>query len=214
MRHGKLIGLAGAAIGVAFGGALSGSAPAVADTGTSPIDTWLYADGGSGVNTLPGTPDADSQGGDVTFYYGSTPWYTAAETTFGSYRHDEVTTVLDGSLGYPSVGTVADQYSIDTLEYNPVYPTEVALYSHNHISDPTLGTGDWQQFFAGAFTNFYVSDNAGIEDQVSFFGGQPITVFDFPAAGTGSSEAGDGLGQLMSEFLGGAAASAAVPDLL
>lgn len=213
MRYVKLVSLGGIAVGAAFGVALGASPVAAAGpdtTGTSPIDTWLYGVGGDGVNTLPGFAPYDPEG---TIYHGDTPWFTVDFTGSGSSYHEVVTKVLDPSFGYPSVGTVADQYSINTLNYSTEYPSEYTLYSNNSISDPSLGTGDYSTWFGHSFTNFYVSDKAGIEDQMTFGGGPPITLFDFPASGTGSSDADAGMDQLMADLLGGVAGSAAVPDL-
>lgn len=212
MRCVKLVSLGGLAVGAAFGVALGASPVAAADSGTSPIDTWLYGVDGAQYG-LPGV----TQDG-VTYDYdgggGSIPWYTVNASGSGTNTSEVVTAVLDPSPpGTPSIGTVDHEFAFNVLNYSTEYPTEYAVYTNSSISDPHVGTGDYSTWFGHSFTNFYVSDKAGIEDQVTFGGGQPITLFDFPAAGTGSSDADAGMDQLMADLLGGVAGSAAVPDL-
>ncbi|MBS9533099.1 hypothetical protein KIH27_05785 [Mycobacterium sp. M1] len=194
MRFFPFIVLSGVAVGSGAGIALA--AVAGADTGTSPIDTWLYADSGNGVNTLPGVLEGyapgSTQENPFTFDtpaegigHPSVPWYTADINTFGPTTATTVEKILDPSFGYPTVGTVGDQTVVNIPVNLTAQPPDIFnLYTDNHITDPSLGTGDYTSMFDNSFTNFYVSDAAGIEDQVTFFGGQSITVFDFPAADT------------------------------
>ena len=163
----------------------------VAGAGTSPIDTWLYSGTPGELNTLPGAPAAVPPGtiqeNPFTFDYGSsgTPWYQADISTFGDFTQTSVTKLLDPSLGYPSVGTVWDSTIVNVPVNLTVQPPDIFnLYTDNRITVPNVGTGDFSSYFGGSFTNYYVSDAAGMEDQATFFGGQPVTLFDFPAADT------------------------------
>ncbi|MGH3562613.1 MAG: hypothetical protein ACRDTN_12650, partial [Mycobacterium sp.] len=121
-------------------------------------------------DVIGGDPVYGSPAGQpITYDYGLTPWYTADVTSSGTDIHTVVTKVLDPSVGYPSVGTVADQYTFSIPEDDGGYPTLVPLFAHYSVSDPNLGTGSMTEFFPFV-ANFYVSDKAGIEDQVSFAG--------------------------------------------
>jgi hypothetical protein len=206
MHRRRFVAFLGMAAGAGLGIALATGPTAAADPGTSPIDTWPYdstaGDDVIGGSPVYGSPDLFDHGGAPPV-----PWYTADVTTSGDTTQTVVTKVLDPSFGYPSVGTVADQtLAFDVPEDNGGYLTFVPLYQNYSISDPNLGTGDTTEFLP-FFVNSYVSDKAGIEDQVSFFGGQPVTLYDIPASGatTGAAaELGDPLQQLLTDLAGGA----------
>lgn len=212
----RFIAYLGMGAGAALGTVLA-AGPSVADA-TSPIDTWVYAGSPGGPNTLPGELVSTTAPGSpvenpFTFDYEPVggqpvPWYQADIATTGSTIQTTVTKILDPSFGYPSAGTVADHTVVNIpLSFTSQPPDVFNLYTDNSISDPNLGSGDYTSYFNGSWTNFYVSDKAGVEDQMSFGGGQPFTVFDIPASGssTGAAEElGGGLQQLLTDLTGGA----------
>lgn len=198
MRLRQVVAFLGTAAGVGLGVALATGPAAVADPTdtTSPVDVWPYGDfsGGLGGSGSVIAPDSTAT---ITYDYNAIPtdlpWYTADADVISNTTYD-VTKVID-----PSAGTTVDQFqTLFTPFPNPTGSGDIFIPT---ISDPNVGTSDPTTLFASDFENFYVSDKAGIEDQVSYPGGQPMTVFDFPASDAPSTGAvsapGDGFQQLL-----------------
>lgn len=216
VRPHSVVALLGIALGTA---ALGGSAVAGADV----IDDWPYY--GQSVNgaELPGLPDTSTLTDQQSWWLGlgtlstddfdydhivgadpANPWYSVSETSWVTpylFQNDnqQVTSLLDASASYPSVGTVAGQSEAFILNVTGV--GEVPLVTNDYLDDPKLGFADAFSPFPGV-DNLYVSDSGGAEDVLTAFG-QSYTLFDVPAAdaaGGAASDLGDGFQQLLTEF--------------
>lgn len=99
------------------------------------------------------------------------------------------------------MGTVADQFQLFPIGAPAI--SDVWLIQSVSLDDPDLGSASAFYFFPG-FVNTYISEDAGIQDIVNFFG-QSFTLFDVPSSATSAaagaaSELGDGFQQLLTEF--------------
>jgi hypothetical protein len=215
IRPRSVVAFLGIALGTALGTAALPSSPTAA---ADPISDWPYG-GFPGGAELPGFVDASTITnqqsefvglGTLTtqdFDYdvganegpGGPDWYSVSDSNFvvpgDLYENDyqQVTSVLDDTPGYPSVGTVADQSEAFILNSPAI--NGVPLITTDSLDDPNLGSAESISF--PGLENLLVTDSAGVEDVVTAFG-QSYTLFDLPTtdAAAGASD----LSQLMAEF--------------
>lgn len=213
----------------AFGAALAAGAAASAD---AIDDGWPYGGGGLGSMSLSlpgylfiaqgqGTNEGQDAFGPAVHNWGDyiathdagrvEDWYTVHDNTFiipGLYtnQHTEVTSVLDTSDGYPSVGTVFDE-TVLFRSNTPIGATD--WFGYATLNDPDLGYAS--QFSMGPlFINTFLSTDDGMKDVVSSFG-QQFTLFDIPSDASGAGDAsqtGDVFAQLSAELTGAATGAA------
>ncbi len=221
MRVHLAVGLAGAALGLAVTTAGHAAADAIDDAwpygGTGPVDSsslalpgFLFIAQGHGTNE-----GQDAFGpivnnwGDYTATHtanGTDDWYTVHDNTFiipGLYtnEHTEVTSVLDDSAGYPSVGTVFDQTELFRSNSPIGVPN---WFSYTTLNDPELGYAS-QFTLWPLFSNTFLNTDDGMKDVVSSFG-QQFTLFEIPVTdASGAGDASDaGFAELLAELTGAA----------
>jgi hypothetical protein len=196
----------GLSLGTGLGIALVASPVAIADG--SPIDAWpqdfFALDGaadGAPTNVVNYLPDGWGTTEDQAFtnYFPGAGTYSAHLnlSDIPNVEQSEYQQVFASTGAAPADGSFSD--TVQSL-YGPLpsISGDVPYFTNSYVDLAGFGTGDETIFVPLAFTNQLVTDPAGTEDVVSFFG-QQFTLFDIPFADAGTASATD-LSQLASEF--------------
>lgn len=201
------IGSATLAVGLLIGAHIAGT-PVVAGRGApaaditltaSPIDQFPYTFGYA--LNLPGTLDGAPTNVVGTSSFGFNSYDQAYLTDDGGYSthvngfylplllFTQTEDVDASTVSLPPLGT-----HVETVGLFPILPLVgfVPLATSIHVDDPVHGTASITQFLPLLSANVFVSNSAGVEDQL-IVAGQTYTLFSFPSGAAEASPMAEAL---------------------
>lgn len=205
-RHGG-VAVLGISLAIGLATVLGDSPAAGADPDPSPIDVWPFDDYDVGAVPVGAPTDVESylHGLGTTEDQAFTDFFIPGSGDYSAHVDDfDIPKVVDNIYEqvFDSAGpTPVDGSFSDSIQalWGP-FPSitgGVPYFDNSFVDFRGFGIGDELNVIPLFFSNDFVMDSAGIEDQVTFFA-QTLTLFDFaaPDAAAGASD----LTQLLAEI--------------